>query len=144
MNIREKSVFLKILPGLVALLIVSCLAGCGSEIDGKQVIKPEKGAEESMFLEKEGKTKEEKEAAEEALAHAHDANAGSSFKVKDIRMVKGWARVAVIETGVPVEEAMGFAIYLKKSKDDGWKVAEAGTDISPEDLPEAPPEILNP
>lgn len=145
-DIREKSAFSKLSTGFVVLLLtVFCLAGCGGDgIDGKKVIEPEEGAKEDMFLEEERKTKEEREAAKEALAYTHDANAGSSFKVEDIKMAKGWARVTVIETGVPAEEAVGFAIYLKKSEDDGWEVAEAGTSVSSEDLPEAPPEIFEP
>ena len=59
------------------------------------------------------KTPEEKKAAAEAIRHAADANTGSAFKVTDVRVVDGWARVGLEETGVPLEEAVGFSVYLR-------------------------------
>lgn len=88
------------------------------------------------------RTPDEKNAACEALRYAKDANIGSRFMAEDIKVAGGWACVAVEETGVPPEEAVGFGVYLRRQDDGDWEVAETGNGISPDDLPGAPSEIF--
>lgn len=87
-------------------------------------------------------TLDEKCAAREAIRHAADANTGSTFEVTDIRVADGWARVGLEETGVPREEAVGFGVYLRKLSGARWEVAASGTDVSPDELPDAPGEVF--
>ena len=138
---------------IVSLLAAGALAGCGvaevastkgSQPAGDQSAPPVELSEEQQdsIVDIEAKTPDEKSAAFEALRHAEDANAGSVFKAVEIKVVDGWAHVAVEESGVPAEEAVGFRVYLHVREDGGWDVAETGTSVSSDDLPGAPPEIF--
>ncbi len=130
----------------VLLLTVIAAAGCGgstSTANSSKVKHGLDGDESSDFMEgDEGKTADEKGAAEEALNYVEDANPGSEFKVVDIAVDDGWARVVVEEIEVPTEEAIGFSVYLRKIPDGKWEVAQTGNGVSPEDLPDAPEGIF--
>jgi hypothetical protein len=146
---------LKMLIQLMSLLLIGTLfaAGCGSTMKAST-----KGAKSSTGsgvntathsdeLEKsisnaQERTPEEKSAACEALRYAEEANTGSVFKASDIKVCDGWARVAVEQTDVPVDEAVGFPVYLRKGDAGTWEVAESGTDITLDELPGAPQEIF--
>ena len=132
----------------VLLLTVIAAAGCGgstSTDDSSKVKRDSGGDENSDFVEgDEGKTANEKGAAEEALNYVQDANPGSEFKVADIAAEDGWARVVVEEMEVPTEEAIGYNVYLRKIPDGKWEVAQTGNSVSPEDLPDAPERIFEP
>lgn len=133
----------------ILTLLVVVAAGCGggtsTPVDSSPAEREAGGDVDSKFIEgDEDKTADEKDAAQEALNFVHDANAGSEFKVVDIAVADGWARVAVEEVDVPAEEAVGFGVYLRKISGGEWEVAQTGTGVSPEDLPDAPPEIFEP
>lgn len=88
-------------------------------------------------------TPDEEAAIEEALSHAEDANPGSSFEVVEWQVIEGWAKVALEETGVPREEAVGFGVYLRRLDDGTWEIVTTGTGVSPDDFPDAPPELFD-
>jgi len=140
----------KALAAIVFLLLLTVIAatGCGGStttVDSSNDVRDSGGDGEGDFVEgDDGRTAEEKSAAEEALNYVHDANPGSVFKVVDISVADGWARVAVEEMEVPAEEAVGFGVYLRKITGGEWEVAQTGTGVSPEDLPDAPEEIFEP
>jgi hypothetical protein len=110
-----------------AVLILALAAGCGAGGNGTTSVESTTpgvtgenypNSDTGTFVDgEEGKTGEEKQVAEEALSHAREANTGSTFKVTEVQLVEGWARVAVEEVGVPTEEAVGFGVYLRKGKD---------------------------
>jgi len=77
-------------------------------------------------------------AGEEAIRTAQDANTGSIFKATSVKCVEGWAKVAVEETEVPVDEAVAFQVYLRMSDTGRWEVAQTGDDLTTSDLPDAP------
>jgi len=81
-------------------------------------------------------------AAAEAIRTAKDANTGSIFKATSVKVVDGWAVVAVQETDVPADEAVGFQVYLNKPGTGRWEVVQTGTDLTNADLPGAPPELF--
>lgn len=137
---------------IIVLVFASAASGCGGgsesatatgseqqngELSSGSSPDGESALEEDPAVSK-LKAPEEKKAAAEAIRHAADANTGSAFKVTDVRVVDGWARVGLEETGVPLEEAVGFSVYLRCLADDSWEVATCGTDVSPEELPGAP------
>ena len=130
----------------VLLLTVIAAAGCGgstSTANSNEVERDSNGDENSDFIEgDDGKTADEKGAAEEAMNYVQDANPGSEFKVVDIAVDDGWARVVVEEMEVPAEEAISFSVYLRKIPDGKWEVAQTGNGVSPEDLPDAPEGIF--
>lgn len=138
----------RVLAAIVLLLLLTVIAaaGCGGSTSTANLSKVKRGSdgdENSDFMEgDEGKTADEKGAAEEALNYVEDANPGSEFKVVDIAVDDGWARVAVEEIEVPTEEAIGFSVYLRKIPDGKWEVAQTGNGVSPEDLPDAPEGIF--
>lgn len=129
------------------LLAVIAAAGCGGKavVDSSKTESNLSEAGDSDFIEgDEGKTGDEKGAAEGALEYVSDANPGSRFKVVDITVADGWARVVVEEAGVPTEEAISFGVYLRKIDGGKWDVAKTGPGVKPEHLPEAPEEIFVP
>jgi len=132
----------------VLLLTVIAVAGCRgstSTANSSNGKRDSGGDENSDFIEgDEGKTADEKDAAEEALNYVQDANPGSEFKVVDIAVDDGWARLVVEEMEVPTEEAIGFSVYLRKIPDGKWEVAQTGNGVSPEDFPDAPEGIFEP
>jgi hypothetical protein len=146
---------LKMLMPLITVLLIGTLfaAGCGSAVkvattgaksstgSGIETSTHSDELEESISNVGE-RTPEEKNAACEALRYAEDANTGSVFEASDIKVCDGWARVAVEQTDVPVDEAVGFLVYLRRGDSDTWEVAETGTDITPDKLPGAPLEIF--
>jgi hypothetical protein len=81
-------------------------------------------------------------AAEEAIRAAQDANTGSIFKVTKVKCAEGWARVAIEETEVPMDEAVGYEVYLRMTDAGRWEVAQTGTDLTTSDLPGAPAELF--
>lgn len=85
---------------------------------------------------------EEVGAAIEAIRCAEDSNTGSRFKACDVKCHDGWAMVAVEETNVPMDEAVGFGVYLKKQGETEWEVVQTGTDLKEEDIPGAPEAIF--
>lgn len=85
---------------------------------------------------------ETREAVLAAVRYAADANTGSKFKVDEARVVKGWGRVNVEQTGVPRDQAVTFDIYLRKAESGAWSVVETGTDLKAEDVPGAPSELF--
>jgi hypothetical protein len=87
-------------------------------------------------------TEEQIAAAVEAIRCAEDFNIGSHFKASKVRCAEGWSRVSVEETAVPVEEAVGFDVYLKKLDETRWEVVQTGSGLNEEDLPAAPPAIF--
>lgn len=127
---------------LIALLVTAVAAsGCGSASKGASAsgsTPAGQGATEEDPAVSELKTRDEKQAATEAIRHAADANTGSTFKVIDIQVTEGWARVGLEETGVPVEEAVGFGVYLRRLGGARWEVVTSGTDVSPDEIPDAP------
>lgn len=138
----------RVLAAIIFLLLLTVIAaaGCGgstSTANSSEVNGDSNGDENSDFIEgDEGKTVDEKGAAEEALNYVQDANSGSEFKVVDIAVDDGWARVVVEEMEVPAEEAIGFSVYLRKITDGKWEVAQTGNGVSPEDIPDAPEGIF--
>ena len=83
-----------------------------------------------------------KGAVREAQRYAQDANPGSSFKVVKKCAFGGWACVTVEETGVPADEAVTFAVFMRELDGGEWEVVTSGSDLSPEDLPDAPAELF--
>ena len=140
----------KALTAIVFLLLLAgvVVAGCGGTTNTAESVNGERDSgqdKDSDFVEgDEDKTADEKNAAEEALNYAYEANPGSEFKAVDIAVADGWARVAVEEMEVPAEEAVGFGVYLRKVTGEEWEVVQTGTGVSPEDLPDAPEEIFEP
>lgn len=129
-----------------AMILLAALAGCGSS-GGDNESLAEKGAavsekDEELIVDAEGKTPQEKTAAREALRYAEDANAGSVFKAVEVMVADGWARVKVEESDVPLEEAVGFDVFLRK-QDGAWEVADTGSSVSPDQLPGAPGELFS-
>lgn len=121
-------------PSQPAATAVDSQAGVGTVSSSAQKTTPEiEGVK--------GKTPEQKSAATEAVHCAADANPGSSYKVKDIGVCEGWARVSLEESGVPREEAIGFAVYLRQVAGK-WEMVKSGTDITKDDLPDAPKKLF--
>lgn len=139
------------LAACVVLVAVALSAGCGS----KGAVSPGSSPAKSSAVGdstgkvttpsgdgKDQKSADEQAAMKEALRFAEDANAGSTFKVINKKVIDGWARVSVEQTGVPADEAVGFGVYMQKSESGRWEVKDSGTGLSPGDLPGAPPEIF--
>ena len=133
-----------------AAILLAPAAGCGGGVkpssDGQQCLKtgePADGGRLKKIPGTEGFTSAQLAAAEEAVRYAEEANPGSNFKVSGARMADSWSRVDVREVGVPEEEAVAFEVYLKEISEGEWEVMEAGTGLSPEDMPEAPPDIFD-
>jgi hypothetical protein len=149
-SVKTRSITLCICAVLVALL--TSLPGCGRVAEkatakGRSVVTaPIVPASNGGSATDNGtadlKSGEEREAAAEALRNAEDANAGSSFKVTDIAVADGWARVELEQIEVPREEAAGFGFYLRNIGAGRWEVVTSGTGVSPDDLPDAPREIF--
>jgi len=146
-NLRKIEIFA---IAACALLLVTALTGCGGASKGagtgNNQSKPA-GASDKKNISRliagaSQMTAEEVSAAEEALRYAMDANVGSYFKACKVKCLDGWARVVVEETGSSVDEAVGFDVYLKKQDGDRWEIVQTGTELSADDLPEAPPEIF--
>lgn len=133
----------------IALSITGCRsnnssAGSGTATVANQGI--EKNLENKNLSNADGaeiNTKTEERIAEEAVHHAQESNPGSEFEVTSIRVAEKWARVDIQEIEVPVEEAIAFVIVLRKESDGKWAVARTGTNIAPEDVPEAPPVLFD-
>lgn len=98
---------------------------------------------EERIAEAESRTTDEKCAACEAMRCAEDSNAGSCFRVSRVKVAGEWAMVAVEESGVPAEEAVGFDVFLRKQEKGTWEVAETGSDITADQLTGAPPELFS-
>jgi len=119
------------------LIAILTFSGCGNS----SVAPPKSSAQVSSEPQGIEPPASRVRAVREALRYAEDANPGSKFKAKRKKIICGWARISIEETGVPTEEAVAFDVYLKK-KDGEWEVEKSGTDISPEDLPGAPEELF--
>ncbi len=133
--------------GLAGALAVGCGGGKPSAGAGQaSAPAPKQQAVSEEYEERivgaESKTLDEKCAACEAMRCAEDANPGSCFKASRVKVAGGWARVAVEESGVPAEEAVGFEVFLQRHDDGTWEVAETGNNITRDQLPGAPPELF--
>lgn len=128
-----------LIKAVCALLLCAVLAaGCGGvsrTISGKPTAGPREGGAAAG-------ENEEKKAVDKALDYAEEANAGSTFKVVSKKLMGCWACVAVEEAGVPADEAVGYGVYLRRLDDGTWEVATTGTGISPDELPDAPPQLF--
>jgi len=151
--VKAKSQALKCALLIILLLLAVLPAGCGGATKGAAGPAGDKGAGAAPADEggsgavedpavRKLETPEHKEAATEAIRYAEDANTGSKFEVREIRVVDGWAMVALEETGVPLEEAVGFPVYLQRLDEKGWEVEGCGTGVTSETLPGAPKGIF--
>lgn len=143
---KKSAICLLYLLVVLAVALVGCSNGDGGAVidtaTSTATTERYPDAGDDDFLDGDSdKTEEEKDVAEEALNYAQESNTGSTFKVVEVKTAEGWARVAVEEVGVPMEEAVGFSLYLRKLDGD-WEVIDTGDDLSPEDIPDAPLQIF--
>jgi hypothetical protein len=134
---------------LLAVALALVLAGCGSSGPVSSNTAPSKpattpdGLPMSSIITGYAKlSADDVVAAQEALRCATDANCGSRFKATEVRCKDSWSRIAVQEIDVPLDEAVGFNVYLKRATSGKWEVVQTGTDLTIDDLPGAPPEIF--
>jgi hypothetical protein len=134
---------------LVVAALALGIAGCGSSgstssgsVPTKPATTPDGIPMSSIITGYSKLSVDDVAAAQEALRCAVDSNCGSRFKATAVRCKSDWARVAVEETDVPVDEAVGFDVYLKRGNNGKWEVVQTGTDLTTDDLPGAPPEIF--
>lgn len=142
----EKKILSAFLVFGISLALIVGAVGCGGDsgttLNSSQTTSAVQQTEEDTSG-YEGKTEEEEMAIEEAISYAEEANPGSSFRVVEIVLVEGWARVDLEEAGAPLDEAVGFVIYLERLDDGSWDYITSGTDVSPEDIPDAPGELFD-
>lgn len=132
----------------ISLSVVGCRSNNDSKKSGTATIASqgiEKNSDSKNMSNTDGveiNTKAEETVAGEAVNHAQESNPGSEFEVTSIMIAGKWARVNIQEVEVPVEEAIAFVVVLRKDSDGEWTIAKTGTDIAPEDFPEAPSELF--
>lgn len=139
---------------LLPLLLVA-VAGCGAGqavVSGEQAdrgagdqeavdVAPAGGSVGGVSEETRPVTMEE-EVGSAAIYNAGKANPGSEFKVVDLKVIDGWARVGLEETGIPRDEAVRLTFYLRRYGGD-WDLMTCGNRVSASTLPEAPRRLFD-